>query len=38
MAKKDQESSWNSKRFKTSHKNDEMPVPEIDKKNKKAKV
>ena len=29
MAKKDQQSSWNSKRFKASKKNNEEPVPEI---------
>ncbi len=31
MAKKDQESSWNSKRFKTPKKNEEKEVPEIKK-------
>ena len=29
MAKKDQQSSWNSKRFKAPKKNNEEPVPEI---------
>lgn len=35
MAKKDQQSSWNSKRFKAPDKNPVEPVPEIKgKKNK----
>lgn len=35
MAKKDQESSWNSKRFETPRKNTVDPVPEIQNKKKK---
>ncbi|MBM7833075.1 hypothetical protein JOC62_000091 [Clostridium sardiniense] len=35
MAKKDQQSSWNSKRFKAPPKNDVDPVPEIKGKEKK---
>ena len=34
MAKKDQESSWNSKRFKEPKKNTVRPVPEIQGKEK----
>ncbi len=34
MAKKDQQSSWNSKRFKAPKKNNEEPVPEIQGKEK----
>lgn len=34
MAKQNQQSSWNSKRFKTPKKNIEPPVPEIQGKEK----
>ncbi|MDQ0150868.1 hypothetical protein J2S18_002842 [Eubacterium multiforme] len=34
MAKKDQQSSWNSKRFKSPKKNDLPEVPEIKGKEK----
>lgn len=35
MAKKNQQSSWNSKRFQSPPKNDVEPVPEIQNKHKK---
>lgn len=34
MAKRNQQSSWNSKRFETPKKNNEEPVPEIQGKEK----
>jgi hypothetical protein len=37
MAKKDQQSSWNSKRNQIPQKNTVDPVPEIQNKHKKSK-
>ncbi|SHE73238.1 Uncharacterised protein [Clostridium fallax] len=37
MAKNNQQSSWNSKRFKSPKKNDVEPVPEISNQHKHNK-